>query len=180
MSLGIGGAFDLIDDVYALIFSPTRAIGTIIPGIVVEEVHQDEMLITDHPVERGAPISDHAFRMPAMVEMRCGWSDTQGGPGYVQAVYQELLDLKDAREPFDLFTGKRSYQNMLIRNIAVSTDEKTERALMVSCVLREVFIVDTQTTSSKAQKDPSKTAGESNTGTKSLIPSGVPFNGQGR
>lgn len=160
---------NLIDDVYALIFSPLRMIGTIMPGVTVEELHRDDLVITDHPVERGAAISDHAFKLPATVEMRCGWSDTQGGPGYVQEVYQTLLDLQAEREPFAVYTGKRAYNNMLIRSLAVSTDEKSETALMVVCALREIIIVDTQTVSKASQKTPSKTAGEANTGTKSLV-----------
>lgn len=169
----IGGAVsalgvDLIDDVYALIFSPTRMIGTLMPGVTVQESHRDDMAITDHPVERGAAISDHAFMLPAQVEMRCGWSDTQGGPGYVRQVYEALLTLQRMREPFHVFTGKRAYTNMLIRSLGVNTDEKTEHALMVVCVLREVIIVDTQTVTAGAQANPAKTAGEVNAGTKQV------------
>ena len=165
----------LIDDVYALIFTPARAIGTIIPGVVVEELHRDDLVVTDHPVERGAAASDHAFKMPAAVEMRCGWSDTTGGPGYVQQVYQELLDLQSTRQPFDVYTGKRAYTNMLIRSLAVQTDQRSETALMVVCGLREVIIVDTQTTggaSASAQADPAKTAGEGNKGQKQIVEGG--------
>lgn len=81
----------LIDDLYALISSPVRVIGTIIPDVVVEEHHRDQLVITDHPVERGAAISDHAFKLPVEVEIRCGFSNSSAGiEGYVQAVYQEF------------------------------------------------------------------------------------------
>jgi hypothetical protein len=162
----------ILDDLYALISSPVRAIGTIIPDVVVREVHRDQIVITDHPVERGAAISDHAFKMPSEVEMDCGWSNsTAGVEGYVQLVYQELLDLQASRVPFTVFTGKRSYQNMLIRSLEVTTDETSEKALYVVAGLREIIIVDTQTTSVPAQdvqKSPQKTAAVANTGSKQL------------
>jgi len=162
----------LIDDLYALISAPFRAIGTIVPDVVVEENHRDQLVITDHPVERGAAISDHAFKLPVEVEIRCGFSNsTVGAEGYVQEVYQEFLDLQAARQPFDVFTGKRQYSNMLIRSLEVTTDERSEHALYLVAGLREVLIVDTATTKSPAQSvqaSPQKTAGVVNTGAKQI------------
>lgn len=162
----------LIDDLYALISAPFRAIGTIVPDVVVEESHRDQLVITDHPVERGAAISDHAFKLPVEVEIRCGFSNsTAGAEGYVQEVYQEFLDLQAARQPFDVFTGKRQYSNMLIRSLEVTTDERSEHALYLSVGLREVIIVDTATTKSAPQNmqaSPQKTANVVNTGAKQI------------
>ena len=48
---------------YALI-SPTvpfRNIGGIFPDVTTEEIHRDELQITQHPVETGAPVTDHCF-----------------------------------------------------------------------------------------------------------------------
>ncbi|MFJ6322257.1 MULTISPECIES: phage baseplate protein [unclassified Rhizobium] len=162
----------LIDDLYALISSPVRVIGTIIPDVVVEEHHRDQLVITDHPVERGAAISDHAFKLPVEVEIRCGFSNSSAGiEGYVQAVYQEFLYLQASRVPFDVFTGKRQYSNMLIRSLEVTTDERSEHALYVVAALREAIIVDTATTSAPAQSvqaSPQKTASVVNTGAKQI------------
>lgn len=145
-----------------------RSIATIIPDVVVEEVGLDELVITDHPVERGAPISDHAFKRPAELILKCGWSNsastTLGGfavPGLsrglrsvlggngdrVSAVYAELLALQESREPFTISTGKREYKNMLMQSLALTTDQESEDALMVVARFREVNIVETKTTS---------------------------------
>jgi hypothetical protein len=162
----------LLDDAFALIFSPVRVIGTLVPDVVVEEAHRDQLVITDHPVERGAAISDHAFKMPSEVEIRCGWSNSSAGEeGYVQAVYEEFLELQATRQPFDVFTGKRHYSNMLVRSLEVTTDEHSEHALYVTAGLREIIIVDTATTSAPAQDkqaSPQQTAGVVNTGAKQL------------
>ncbi len=158
----------LIDGLYALIASPVRAIGFIIPDVTIEEIHRDSLVITDHPVETGAAITDHAFMMPAQIEMRCGWSNsTAATEGYVQAVYAALISLQKSRVPFGVFTGKRSYSNMLIQTLEVITDQHTENVLMVSCQMREIIIVSTQTTAVPAadrHSTPASTAPVEETG----------------
>lgn len=52
------------------------ALGPIVAQVVIEERHHDELQITEHPVEQGASIADHAFKMPAEVVIRCGWSNS--------------------------------------------------------------------------------------------------------
>ncbi len=63
---------------YALITGPGRSIGTLIPDVIVGEAHRDELIITQHPVEGGGIISDHAFLRPVEVEMQIGYSDSTG------------------------------------------------------------------------------------------------------
>jgi len=50
-------------------------------SVTIEEVHTDELEITDHPVESGAAISDHAFKHPAEVTIRMGWSNSSASSG---------------------------------------------------------------------------------------------------
>ena len=165
---------------YALIYSNVRQIDTIIPDVVVEEQHHDGSFITLHPVETGAPISDHAYRLPAEVEMRCGWSDSNHQePGFVQQVYDELLALKNLYEPFNVSTGKRLYQNMLIKDLAVTTDDKYEFALNCIVGLREIIIASTSggggtgqggVGAQADQASPQQTAAATNMGTQNLAP----------
>lgn len=44
--------------------------------ITIEETHTDELEITDHPVQQGAAIADHAFKLPAEVVIKMGWSNS--------------------------------------------------------------------------------------------------------
>lgn len=149
----------LIGDVvrgYALFSFPTRQIDMIIPDVTIEEDHRDELIITDHPVETGSAISDHAFKRPVEVEMRCGWSDsTAGYEGYARSMYDALQALQKRREPFQVFTGKRIYQNMLIAGLAVVTDQYSEHTLMAVISLREVIIVSTSGGSGAGHTNPS-------------------------
>jgi len=66
-------------------------------------------------------------------------------PHFIQAVYQQLLDLKASHVPFAIYTGKRVYQNMLIESIATTTDANTENSLIVRIVCLNVNLVSTTT-----------------------------------
>lgn len=150
-----------------------RSIGGIIPDVVVEEISRDTLFITNHPVERGAAISDHAFKMPVEVEMRCGWSDSGNFQGYSRAINAALLALQNQRQPFTANTGKRTYSNMLIAGLEVSTSAGSEYALFVRVLLREVIIVGTTTVAagSGSQANPARTGGVTNGGTRQAAPS---------
>jgi len=147
---------------YALIQPSARAIGMIFADVTVEENHRDEVIITQHPVEGGGVITDHAYKRPAEVEIRCGFSNSSAGyVGYVQEQYRALLALQLARQPFSVYTGKRRYRNMLIRGISVVTDPHSENVLMATVALQEIIIVSTQTTGGTATGSSTAAAGTS-------------------
>lgn len=190
--------------------TPTRMIGGFSAQVTFEENHMDELLITDHPVETGATISDHAYMRPSEVTIRCGWSESPKGEdaagygilggafagvasqigtiggslgglgsatsgssvGAPREMYQNLLELQKARVPFEIFTGKRVYQNMLVRSIQVRTDLQNENILNATIVCREVLRVSTQVVSVGApasdQAEPESTQPTSDQGEKQL------------
>ena len=47
--------------------------------VVVEEIHEDHLEITDHPVENGTNITDHSFKRPIEVKVSYGWSESPKG-----------------------------------------------------------------------------------------------------
>lgn len=161
----------------AITIRPTRSIGAIQADATISETGVDETTITQHPVEQGAAITDHAFSNPSLLTIEAGWSNSSpqagGDPGYCTAIYQKLLDMKNNRIPFDVITAQRKYPNQLIRTLTKRTDEKTENALMVVIICQEVILVETQTSvvpKKSVQKSPQKTAPVQNTGQKSTIP----------
>lgn len=143
-SFSFGGlaAAQAVSAVQAL-FKPYRAIGFVLPEVVIEEAGRDDLEITQHPVERGASITDHAFMRPCEIVIRAGWSNALALPGYIQSVYKALLDLQSSRQPFTVYTGKRVYPDMLLCSLAQTTDSFTENALMVTAVCRQVILVQT-------------------------------------
>lgn len=138
-----GSLSTVITSVASLLLSPPRAIGLIIPDVVIEESHADDLIVTEHPVEAGAPISDHAFRRPAELKIRAGWSNAEGfsiDEGRVSDIYAQLIELQRSRVPFGVTTGKRRYENMMLVSLQTSTDSRSEYSLFVTAILREVII----------------------------------------
>lgn len=188
----------------SIVIRPKRGftgVKDIVAQVTIEEVHRDEVQITEHPVEQGANIADHAFEVPASLIVRYGWSNspsannlvgaaafsaagtasavqsllTGNSTNQVRDVYKSLLDLKSTRQPFSVFTSKRKYDNMLIKSISVTTDKATEQALMVTIELKQVLIVSVSTSAVSApaadQANPSSTAAPVDGGNKSLMDS---------
>ncbi|WGO83136.1 phage baseplate protein [Arsenophonus apicola] len=176
-------------DILSTLFSQrSRKIGLLVPDVIISEKHHDTLEITEHPVELGAEIADHAYKRPAEVTMEVGFSsggslldfwDTSklGISAGLRApeIYQQILALQASRQPFDVITGKRKYQNMLIRAIEVTTDKHTETVLMAILTLRELNITQTKTlniksTDAKNMREGNATSGVSNTGMKTPKP----------
>lgn len=151
--------------------SPARSVGGITFQATVREVATDRLETTLQPVERGASITDHAFNLPAELAIEA-WSsnssdEANGDPSFITNLYQSLLALKRGATLFQVTTGKRIYDTMLMTSLAQTTDEKSEFALGVSIGLREIFIVDTAVTTvppAANQVDPTKTGGVVNQG----------------
>ena len=162
----------------AVLIRPARMIGFLIPDVTIEETARDNLMITQHPVEQGASISDHAYAMPVELEMTVGWSNaTVGIGGFTFVVYQELLALQKLRQPFTVTTPGRSYPNMLIRSVEKRTNAQIADSLIVRVILQQVLIVSTQITavgSSANQANPAKTSSTVSAGTKQLQPTILP------
>lgn len=140
LSQVVGGAISL---------RPRRGLGSLFPDVVVEESHEDSLEITEHPVEQGAAVNDHAFKKPEIVTLRGGVSGASSIGGEAPGVefYNQLLELQRTREPFDIVTGKRQYKNMLLETLSVVTDANSENCLLFTATCREVIIVATQVAS---------------------------------
>lgn len=153
-----------------------RSIGLIVPNVVIEEQHRDELVVTEHPIERGAAISDHVFKRPSEVTMRAAWSNSSafgdGTEGYAQFIYDQLLALQVSGSTFDLVTGKRLYRNMVMLQLQVQNDSRWEYGLYVLAIMKEIIIVETQSTAlppTENQALPQQTAPVIDNGTKQPV-----------
>lgn len=173
-----------------LTLNPRSRIGAIEVAASIEEVFSDSLQVTEHPVEIGAAITDHAYKRPAEVVLRCGWSNSgidalsaavsaffSGGgltlPDYVSGIYSQLLALQESRVPFDITTTRRRYTNMLITGLQVTTDARSSNALVVQATCRQIIIVSTQATTLPPREDqasPADTAEVENAGVKQVQP----------
>lgn len=173
--------------------NPKRNIGGIVADITIEEEGTNELAITQHPVEKSADITDHAYPLPARLSIRVAWSPSGsasvgmdnlsgGDPVSLNDIYQKLLALQVARTLIEVQTGKLLYENMLIRTITLVTNVDTENALFISMQLQEILLAETQTVSvpsNNVQKDPQNTANTSDAGTKNAAPNPPNYNAGG-
>jgi hypothetical protein len=117
----------------------SRSIGGVFVDVVLSEEHESEMEIAEHPVESGAKISDHAWRLPRKVTLEGVVESSRS-----VSAYEQLLSVQEKAEPFSVVTGLKVYSDMLIRRIGVTRDKEHSRVLKFECELQEVIIVNTQ------------------------------------
>ena len=142
------------------LFALSRTIGPIPVDVVVREQHESDITITTNPVEFGAAVSDHAYVEPKKLMLDAVMA-SRAGPAAVGAAYQSLLRLQELREPFDVITGLTLYRDMLIERITVNRDSRMATVLYFTAELREVIIVDTETTEGDGpSEDPQKAQGQ--------------------
>jgi hypothetical protein len=151
-----------------------RNIGGFTADITLSERIRDEMVITQHPIEIGSTITDHAYKLPISAIITCGWSNStlnmqsayflgeaalnilQGGGfsfgdfNYAKQIYQNFLAMQQNAQPFSVTTGKRQLNNMLIKYIQNYTDEKTENCLILEIGLQEAILVYSQSVQNPA------------------------------
>jgi hypothetical protein len=126
--------------------------------------HISKLNITSHPVQIGAPITDHAFLEPAELTIELKMSDSavsvvkgQFGNDSTRSIaaYRILKQLQTERIPVRIVTNIKSYDNMLLETLSVPQDYKTRFGLSVTATFRELFVGKVQTV--KISKRPQTT-----------------------
>jgi hypothetical protein len=116
--------------------------------------HTSKLKITEHPVQTGAAITDHAFLEPATLTMEIGMTDVAesiipgqftGGWSRSVTAYQLLLELQKQRIPVQILTRLKLYKNMLIEVISVPDDYKTLYGLKATVAFKEILIAQVTT-----------------------------------
>ena len=119
----------------------------------VSEQHSDTLEVTEHPVEEGADVADHARKMPDVLTLQGIISnqpillnvadDLQpsvpgGSPdNRAQDAYDEFRRLQAAASLLTVKTELRDYESMVITTITTNRDKTTRNILDVSLSLRE-------------------------------------------
>lgn len=137
----------------------SRAIGGVFVDVVISEEHESSLMIAEHPVERGAKISDHSWRERRRVILE-GVVDQSRSV----SAYEQLLAVQEEAEPFSLVTGLKVYENMLIERITVSRDKEFSRVLKFEAECSEVKIVDTETSAGGGSSSEDKAQGTTRRG----------------
>lgn len=127
-----------------MLISPTY--GNITFDAVFRLDHRAEVVVTEHPVQSGAKIADHAYVEPLSLSMEIGMSDavSGGAAGRSQTAFQLFLDLLKRREPLRIVTRLNCYDNMIVTSLSAPDDKSTMNALRAVVTLKEVITARTQ------------------------------------
>jgi hypothetical protein len=111
--------------------------------------HVQDLRATEHPVQNGGAISDHAYLLPARVTLEVGFSDVMDSflPGQYSGnssksvnAYQTFLNLQQMRIPLQLTTRLNTYTNMVIESIRAHDDIRSRYGLRATLILRQIFM----------------------------------------
>lgn len=146
--------------------SKLTQVATLPVDVTVREVHELPTTVTSKPVEDGSKISDNAINEAARVSIDGILTDDLIGDSW-EDKWRSLQEIRDAREPFTVVTAIAVYENMLFERLTVNRSASTGGALFFSAQLKNVRIIESQTTGVPAQAssnpqayDPKQDAGK--------------------
>ena len=116
---------------------------------VFELDHLQNLEATQHPVQSGSSIVDHAYLTPAEVVIQVGMSDVLDR--YSQGIYTSfksksvsffdtLLRLQSLRSPVTLNTRLKKYRNMYIRNVRAHDTKETIAGFKGTIWFKELLV----------------------------------------
>lgn len=146
---------------------------------VLKVEHTQEVELTQHPVQNGANISDHAYIKAARVSMDILMSDAMssytlgqwsGAKSKSVNAYQTLLALQIARQPLIITTRLNVYTNMVLQAIHAPDDFRTKHGLRATVIFQQIFVASVATQNAVSSR-PQDTG---STGTGSIPTTSVP------
>lgn len=160
-----------------LLYNPTLVtIDAITIDASISEQHNSEVEVTDHQVEQGANISDHARVRPTTLSLECVISNTpitaqqaqrivesggftftatspvQGYRGHAEQTFNKLEALRDECRLITVVTSLKTYNNLILTSLSVPRNASTGEALRFSATFKSVTLVKNQTTTEKVTK----------------------------
>ena len=114
-----------------------------------KENHVGSVRVTEHPVQGGSNISDHAYNLPDKLTIEVLVSDSvqpivsgQFASGKTKSIsaYEVLRKLKEKRVLVSVRTRLHYYINMIIEGMNVSDDYKSANSLKGTVSLRQVMM----------------------------------------
>ena len=132
--------------------------------VTLSEEHFFDNEVTEHPVERGADVTDHVRARPVRITLEGLVSDTPIGDlairrkeftlinGEAFALpsdesFARLLAIRDAREPVTIETSLRSFDDMMLESLTVPRTPQNGDALRFRATFVQVqFVTNDRTT----------------------------------
>jgi len=149
-----------------LVYAKTDVGGYFFDAIIRAD-HTSTLRMTEHPVQTGSSIVDHAFKLPDHLTLEIGMSDamdrfvsSQFGDNTSKSVsaYQTLKGLQNDRTLLTIQTRLNKYSNMLVESIHAPDDYKTRDGLRCTVAFREIIMATVTTTLVSARPNASQTS----------------------
>lgn len=132
--------------------------------------HDTSLSITEHPIQTGADITDHAYEEANRLTFEIGMSDVMksfidgqfNSNSRSVSAYLKLRELQKQRLPITVVTKLGTYTNMMVETISTTEDNKTTYGLRATVVLKQIFVVNVTTVkiSSRPHKSTESNEGE--------------------
>lgn len=145
---------------------PTR---TIVFDATISEGHTSTLTVTQHPVEQGADVTDHARKASDVLELRGIISNTPililasqrarsvtGGPPSARAedAYEEFRRLQETVELLTVTTEIHEYEDMVIESISVPRTAGTRKILDIQLRLKKFRVATVESVEAPEPKEP--------------------------
>ena len=133
---------------------------------VFSAAHSLYVAVTDHPVQSGAAVADHAYVEPETVTLEIGVSDSMTNAAVIAgasesrsvSAFQKLREIALARRPVSLITRLGTYSNMLVSSVSAEESADTMAALRAEITLKALNLVQTAEVSVQQTVSSSKIA----------------------
>lgn len=133
------------------ILSETDGNGIVIDAVVAEE-HGIKVDTTEHPVERGANVSDHRRVKPDRIKLKGIMSNypvklfasAGGAKDYVINTWDMFKKWRDRGDLVTITTSLETYESMMIEDVTVPRDSKRGNVLEFDVIAKRLRIVDSE------------------------------------
>lgn len=143
----------MANTVDAIVYTKTN-IGSYFFDAFLRLDHTSRLRVTQHPVQTGAAITDHAILEPKEIIIEVGMSDcaTSFIPGQFDGswsrsvkAWEVLKQLQESRIPINVLTRLGLYKNMLIVVLSAPDDYRTLHGLRATVTLQEILVAEVST-----------------------------------
>ncbi len=117
------------------------------------EQHGHALQVTEHPVESGSEITDHA-RIKADSLTLDGCFSDGADVGHSSDIYERLRLLQDDAVLLTVITSLRVYENMILENISTPRTASSGGGLRFTAVFKQIRLVQNKTTVVSVTKEP--------------------------
>lgn len=119
--------------------------------LVIDEVIEEAIEVTAHPIESGSEINDHTIKKPTKIVCNYIFEESVLDFKSLRDIYQEIEDLQKENKLLSVRTGKKTYDNMLITNIKLTNDFNNEYVLNLTLEFTQVNLTYLQDVTVESQ-----------------------------